>query len=197
MTGNDTDPKSNADILKAAKYLCCLLTRKHKNKGLEEILEKERDYLKKVSFDVKKVYKNRGEKIEDFENVGKKYQKERVKSVIEQMEVDPGLEEAVFDTLQQRKKSEDEDDEVPEEFKMAVLSLMKTLNLSARKLDDLRFWIRDMLRRGMDLTKIPPYKNLRKTTIQDMIPDGFSSSNTGASIPIISALHHTVRRFLL
>ena len=61
---------------------------------LEEILEKERYYLKKVSFDVKKVYKNRGEKIEDFENVGKKYQKERVKSVIEQMEVDPGLEEA-------------------------------------------------------------------------------------------------------
>ena len=54
MTGNDTDPKSNADILKAAKYLCCLLTRKHKNKGLEEILDKERDYLEKISFDVRK-----------------------------------------------------------------------------------------------------------------------------------------------
>ena len=60
MTGNDTDPKSNADILKAAKYLCCLLTRKQKNKGLEEILDKERDYLEKISFAVTKVRENKG-----------------------------------------------------------------------------------------------------------------------------------------
>ena len=197
MTGNDTDPKSNADILKAAKYLCCLLTRKHKNKGLEEILDKERDYLEKISFDVRKVRENKGEDIKDFESAGKLTQKKRLKSVIYQIETDPGLEEAVLDTLQQRKNSEEEDDEVTEEFKMAVLSLMKTLSLSEKKLDDLRFWIRDMLRRGMDLSKITHYQKLRQTTIKDMIPDGFSSSSTGASIPIISELHHTVQRFLL
>ena len=197
MTGNDTDPKSNADILKAAKYLCCLLTRKHKNKGLEEILDKERDYLEKISFDVRKVRENKGEDIKDFENAGKLTQKKRLKSVIYQIETDPGLEEAVLDTLQQRKNSEEEDDEVTEEFKMAVLSLMKTLSLSEKKLDDLRFWIRDMLRRGMDLSKITHYQKLRQTTIKDMIPDGFSSSSTGASIPIISELHHTVQRLLL
>ena len=30
-----------------------------------------------------------------------------------------------------------------------------------------------------------------------MIPDGFSSSSTGATIPVVSALHHTGKRFLL
>ena len=100
MTGNDTDPKSNADILKAAKYLCCLLTRKHKNKGLEEILDKERDYLEKISFDVRKVRENKGEDIKDFENAGKLTQKKRLKSVIYQIETDPGL----YQTLCNREK---------------------------------------------------------------------------------------------
>ena len=94
--------------------------------------------------------------------------------------------------LKVRKESE-----VSEEFKLAVLSLMKTLGLSERKLDHLRFWIQDMQRRGMDLSKIPNYKKLRQTTIQAMVPDGFSSSTTGTTIPVISALHHTARRFLL
>ena len=63
---------------------------------------------------------------------------------------------------------------------------MKTLHLSERKLDDLRFWIRDMLKRGMDLSRIPDFSNLRKTTIKEMIPDGLKSCDTGAHIPVVS-----------
>ena len=70
--------------------------------------------------------------------------------MVEQLDEDPGLEEALVNRL----KSRNPDDDVSEEFKLAVLSLMKTLNLSEKKLDDLRYWIQDMLRRGMDLSKI-------------------------------------------
>ena len=84
-----------------------------------------------------------------------------------------------------------------DESKLAVLSLMKTLHLSKRKLNDLRFWIRDMIKRGMDVSRIPDFDNLRKTTIKDMIPEGSECYNTGAYIPVVSALQRTGRRFLL
>ena len=116
--------------------------------------------------------------------------------MIQHLEEDQGLEGAVLKTLETRKESENDDD-VSEEFKLAVLSLMKTLNLSERKLDDLRYWINDMIRRGMDLSKIPTFLNLRRTTIKEMIPDGFSSSNTGTKIQVVSHLHLNARRLLI
>ena len=190
MTGSDTDYKDNSDIFKAAKILRTLVTRKHKNKGKDWVLEKEKTYLESVTFQVE------GKKRKSFENVQDKSKKKRVKSVIENIEKDPGLEEAVFETLKKRNESED-CDEVSDEFKLATLSLMKKLNLTDRKLDDLRYWIKDMMRRGMDLKNIPSYRKLRNTSIQDMIPDGFSSTSTGASIPIVSHLYHHLRRFLI
>ena len=154
-------------------------------------MEEEKEYLESKKIQVE------GKKRKSYENVVEKTQNKRVQSVVQELEKDPGLEEAVLDSLKERKKSEDCNDGASEEFKLAVLSLMKTLNLSEKKLDDLRFWIQDMLRRGMDLSKIPHFKKLRETTIQEMLPDRFSSSTTGATIPIISHLHLTVRRFLL
>ena len=74
---------------------------------------------------------------------------------------------------------------------------MKKLGLSSYNLDDFRFGVADLVRRGFDLSKLPTYKRLRKTTIAAMIPLGLVSSETGASVPIVSALHHTGRRFLL
>ena len=52
------------------------------------------------------------------------------------------MERAVLERLKDRK-----------EFKLAVLllSLMKTLISSEKKLDDQGYWIQDMLRRGMNL----------------------------------------------
>ena len=151
-------------------------------------MEEEKEYLESKKIQVE------GKKRKSYENVVEKTQNKRVQSVVQELEKDPGLEEAVLDSLKERKKSEDCNDGASEEFKLAVLSLMKTLNLSEKKLDDLRFWIQDMLRRGMDLSKIPHFKKLRETTIQEMLPDRFSSSTTGATIPIISHLHLTVRQ---
>ena len=117
-----------------------------------------------------------------------------MKNIIQSLDENPGVEGALLETL---KMLDLEENDVSDEFKLAVLSLMKTLHLSKRKLNDLRFWIRDMIKRGMDLSRIPDYDNLRKTTITEMIPEGFKSCNTGAHIPVVSALQHTGRRFLL
>ena len=175
-------------------------------------MEEEKDFLEGLKFDAREASvegkENEGKETEDegelrsrkrkeFEEVCRSTKHRRVKNVVEILDEDPGLEDAVMKRLKSRKESENADDNVSQEFKLAVLSLMKTLNLSEKKLDDLRYWIQDMLRRGMDLSKMPHYHNLRRTTIQEMIPDGFSSSSTGATIPVISALHHTAKRFLL
>ena len=210
MTGSTPDQEI---INKVAKSLHSLLGKsKNKNKGLEWILEREKGYLEGVSFEVAESSEKRkgsekkeasldsgaikSQKRKQFDEAGEKTKSRRVKSVIQHLEEDQGLEGAVLKTLETRKESEDDDD-VSEEFKLAVLSLMKTLNLSERKLDDLRYCINDMIRRGMDLSKIPTFLNLRRTTIKEMIPDGFSSSNTGAKIPVVSHLHLTARRLLI
>ena len=83
-----------------------------------------------------------------------------------------------------------------EKFEVAVLSLMKSLSISESKLDVLRFWIRDMMRRGFDLNNIPHYHKLRNTTPEKMLPPGLNSCETGASINIVSALQHHGGRFL-
>ena len=76
----------------------------------------------------------------------------RVKNIVQQLDENPGVEGALLKTLKRR---DSEENDVSDEFKLAVLSLMKTLHLSKRKLNDLRFWIRDMIKRGMDLLSPP------------------------------------------
>ena len=213
MTGSTPDAEVSSAINKVAKSLYNLVSKKkNRNKGQDWIMEEEKDFLEGLKFDAReasvegkeneeKETEDEGElrsrKRKEFEEVCRSTKHRRVKNVVEILDEDPGLEDAVTKRLKSRKESENADDNVSQEFKLAVLSLMKTLNLSEKKLDDLRYWIQDMLRRGMDLSKMPHYHNLRRTTIQEMIPDGFSSSSTGATIPVISALHHTAKRFLL
>ena len=60
MTGTEPARGRGSDVYKAAHRLLQFVSRKHKNKGLEEILDKERDYLEKISFDVRKVRENKG-----------------------------------------------------------------------------------------------------------------------------------------
>ena len=136
----------------------------------------------------------RSRKRKNFDEVCDKTKYRRVKNIVQQLDENPGVEGALLKTLKRR---DSEENDVSDESKLVVLSLMKTLHLSKRKLNDLRFWIRDMIKRGMDLSRIPDYDNLRKTTITEMIPEGFKSCNTGAHIPVVSALQHTGRRFLL
>ena len=113
------------------------------------------------------------------------------------MEKDKGLPDGVFKSLKERKESsetqEEEDDEKEEELCLALLALMKNLGLSGYNLDDFRYGVADLLRRGFNLTKLPTYKRLRKTTILAMIPLGLVSSETGASVPIVSAHHFLLR----
>ena len=96
---------------------------------------------------------NRSRKGNKFNQVCKRSKYRRVKYVVQHLAEDAGLETAVLERLKDRKESEDPDDDVSQEFKLAVLllSLMKTLISSEKKLDDQGYWIQDMLRRGMKL----------------------------------------------
>ena len=48
-----------------------------------------------------------------------------------------------------------------------------------------------------DILNLPCSKKLRNTIMNDMIPPGMETSETGASFPLETAFHHTMKRFLL
>ena len=113
---------------------------------------------------LKDMFLLRRQKRKKSEKVSESTRFRRVKNIIQSLDENPGVEGALLETL---KMLDLEENDVSDEFKLAVLSLMKTLHLSKRKLNDLCFWIRDMIKRGMDVSRIPDFDNLRKTTIKD------------------------------
>ena len=202
VTGSDVDVSSNSPLSKLAQKFLNIFKRKYKGKkSVKWLKENEEEYLVDQKLEVTEKKKGGAEKRKSFEDLkGVKPKKIRVESAIEEMEKDPGLKDGVFKELKIRKESSEKEQEGEggeEEFMLAILGLMKKLGLSETKLDDFRFGIRDLIRRGFDLTKIPYYQKLRKQAIEKMIPPGLTSCETGASVPIVSALHHTGRRFLL
>ena len=62
--------------------------------------------------------------------------------------------------------------------------------------DDLRWWLQDMLKRNMDLSSMPTSKQLMEKVQAEMVPRNMETSETGASIPLEDALHHTADRLL-
>ena len=61
----------------------------------------------------------------------------------------------------------------------------------------LQLWVRDMLRRRMDLSSMPTSKQLMEKVQSEMLPGNMKTTETGASVPLVDALYHTVERFLL
>ena len=116
----------------------------------------------------------------------------RLNNVVEMLESDIGLEQKVLEKLENRKEGKSED-----EFDMACLGVMKTLGISNTKYDDLRFWVQDMLRRNIDLSLMPTSRQLMEKVQAEMVPPNMTCSSTGASFPLVDAVHHTGRRFML
>ena len=65
------------------------------------------------------------------------------------------------------------------------------------KYDDLRYWLQDVLRRNMDLSSMPTFKQLIEKVQAETVPGNMKTTETGASVPLVDALYHTVERFLL
>ena len=102
MTGAAPDEDTSLVISKAARSLHNLVEKqKHREKGQDRIMKEESEYLESINFHIK------GKKRKNFEDVEKQTQDRRIKSVIEQIETNPGLDEAVFETLKVKKESED------------------------------------------------------------------------------------------
>ena len=113
----------------------------------------------------------------------------RVRKVLDILDSDEGLEDALFKVLSKRKdKSKEQDVNLP-------LNVMSKLNLSNTKWDDLRFWLIDMMNRGVDLSNLPSRMALSKEVLK-LVPPGVVSSETEAYVPLEDSLHHTGQRFL-
>ena len=169
------------------------------NQSRETVIKNEEAALKAFEIDlgclvVKDDEAIRGTKRKNFEELTSKSSKRaRVMNVVEMLQSDIGLEEKVLEKLETRKAGEKSE----EDFEMSCLAVMKILGISNHKYDDLRFWILDMLRRNMDLSSMPTSKQLMEKVQAEMVPPNLTTSEIGASIPLVDALHHTGERFLL
>ena len=177
------------------------LTRKKKNvnQSRETVIKFEEAALKAFEIDLGGLVVKDDEAIgvmkrKNFDELTSRSSKRaRVMNVVGMLESDSGLEEKVLKELETRQggvKSE-------EDFELACLALIKTLGISNRKYDDLRFWVQDMIRRQKDLSLMPTSRLLMEKVQAEMVPPNMTTSQTGASFPLVDALHHTGERFLL
>ena len=116
----------------------------------------------------------------------------KVRKVLDILDSDEGLEDALFKVLSKRKdNSKEQDVNLP----LCCLNVMSKLNLSNTKWDDIRFWLIDMINCGVDLSNLPSRMALSKEVLK-LVPPGVVSSETEAYVPLEDSLHHTGQRFL-
>ena len=196
--GVDPDLSLSSPLYKGATKLYKLVRKKkYVNKSRENVIKCEEENLKAFEIELGnlpvKDDKETVRKRKNYEDLTSKTSKRaRVKSVIDILESDVGLEQKVMEKLEVKKGGGKGD----EDFDLSCLALMKTMGISNTKYDDLRFWVQDMLRRDMDLASMPTSRQLMEKVQKEMIPPNMSTTEIGASIPLVDALYHTVRRLL-
>ena len=203
--GFQPDLSTSLPLYKGATRLYDL-TRKKKNfkQSKNRVIKNEEVLLKsyeidlgsvtvKDNQDIQKNLDNKSKRKNFDELTSRSSKRVRVMNVVGMLESDSGLEEKVLEKLETRKgevKSE-------EDFDLSCLALIKTLGISNHKYDDLRFWVQDMLRREKDLSLMPTSRQLMEKVKAEMVPPNMTSSETGASIPVVDAVHHQGGRIVL
>ena len=125
-----------------------------------------------------------------------KVKKARVENVVEMMRNDAGLENGVFEHLKVEREDSGDKEVASEAFKLCCLNLMKTLNLSDTKYDDLRWWVEDVTRRGFSLSSMPTSRALKEKVNREMVPPNMQSSETGARFDLKDTLFHHGERLV-
>ena len=196
--GVEPDLSISSPLHKGAKRLYKLAKlKKNVNKSKAAVVKCEEVNLKAFEIElggkivnVKDGQENKGKRKHFEDLASRESRRKRVKSVIEVLESDHGLEGKVLNQLELRKEGAKGD----QDFGLACLALMKTMGISNTKYDDLRFWVQDMLRRKMDLSSMPTSKQLMEKVQAEMVPPNMTSS---ASIPFEDALNHHGKRIVL
>ena len=213
------DSSISSHLLTAASKIYDM-TRKprYSHKSLQFFLEKENDALQEYMIEIKKKpnededvdggeskekdelhekkHKKSGVKRKAYSELGKQRKKQRRSTVIHQIREDNGLEDDLFEELKVKKNSSGYSGE-DEAFKLACLNLMKTLGLSSTKYNDLRWWVKDVMKRGLNLSAMPTARVLKAKIAKEMVPPNMKTSEQGAHFDMVEALFHTGSRFLV
>ena len=192
---------------------------KYSRKSLQFFLEKENDTLQEYMVEIKNkpnedIKENIGGESKDkdkldeknqekkevkrkaYSELGEKRKKQRKSTVIQQIREDSGLENDVFEDLKVKKNNSGDSGE-DEGFKLACLNLMKTVGLSNTKYNDLRWWVKDAMKRGFNLSAMPTARVLKAKISKEMIPPNMKTSEQGAHFDMVETLLHTAPRFLV
>ena len=83
----------------------------------------------------------------------------RLNEVLKDVEEDDGIEKPLLEKLLMRNEQQQPKPKIDEE--LCCLNVISTLNISLQKWDDLRFWLTDVISRGMDRQTVyeQKYKN--------------------------------------
>ena len=80
---------------------------------------------------------------------------------------DARLADDVCHQIKLEQEALDDKEVFSEDFKLCCINLMKTLNLSDTKYDDLRWWVEGVLKRGFSLSSMPSARMLKKGEQRD------------------------------
>ena len=61
------------------------------------------------------------------------------------------------------------------DFGLSCLAFMKTMGISNTKYDDLRWWVKDMVKKNMDLSSMPTSKELMEKVQREMVPSNLKT----------------------
>ena len=203
--GVSPDISSASSIYRGARMFYDLARKKNLKQSKGAVIKSEEVNLKAFDVEIEggAVADKRGErgvsdvpnvnnKRKNFEDLHSRNKRARVKNVVDMLQGDKGLEEKVMEKLETRKRGKSD-----ENFDIACLAVIKTLGISNKKYDDLRFWVQEMIRRNLDLSLMPTSRQLMERVQAEMVPPNMSCNSTGASIPLMDALQHTGGRFML
>ena len=76
-------------------------------------------------------------------------------------------------------------------------AIILNLSLSARSLTDLRLWILNSLREGVDLYTFPQAKKVYSWAKQTMLPPGVKIEESAATAPLQSIVNTTIVRYCM
>ena len=174
----EPDLSASSPLSNSAKRLYELVTKKKNvTRSKETVIRLEENLLKAFKIDLgSKTLRDEQvvvRKRKNFEDLTSRTVKcARVKSVVEHLESDKGLEPKVLDKLESRRVNETREGE---DFGLSCLALMKTMGISNTKYDDLRWWVKDMVKKNMDLSSMPTSKELMEKVQREMVPSNLKT----------------------
>jgi hypothetical protein len=129
-----------------------------------------------------------------YSQVGPRLKQVRMMKLLERTKDDEDEEKDLLMKLQKKWPQDKTNDNL--DFNLACLSLKNMYNMSDVSYRKLWLWIKDVIRRGGDLSKMPSVVRLNEKT-KELLPKEMEVNSVMAKVSLKDLLEHTICRILV